>query len=130
MQRRVNLLNTTRYDRYDLQNCKAITRKRAHWNRGLSFKKFPCKGCLRFCNTKKYKSSIFFHSLKVASATILLLSFLNGNEKNLSNQKKAFLFHFKSSFCFWGNEILEFYIFKFYNVIKCLNMKREINFAE
>ena len=38
---------------------------------------------------------------------------------------KCFLFHFKSSSRSRENQILEFYIFKFYDVIKCLSIEQE-----
>ena len=37
---------------------------------------------------------------------------------------------YKSSFRSRENQILEFYIFKFHDVIKCLNIKQEIHFTE
>ena len=41
------------------------------------------------------------------------------------NKKRCFLFHFKTSFCSWDNQILIFQIFKCHNVIKWLSMKHE-----
>ena len=38
--------------------------------------------------------------------------------------EKGFLFHFKSSFCSRENQILEFSIFKFHDVIKCLSINK------
>ena len=61
------------------------------------------------------------------------------NEIKITNKKKrplvkhlsnTFLFQFKSSFCSQENEILEFYILKFHNVIKCLSIKQEVHFTE
>ena len=51
--------------------------------------------------------------------------FFKSKRKQLSNQKKCFLFHLKSSFHSRENQILEFQIFRFHNVIKCLSMKQE-----
>ena len=53
--------------------------------------------------------------------------FLSLNESTFQNKKKSFLFHFKSSFRSQENQILEFYIFKFHDVIKCLSVKQEIH---
>ena len=57
------------------------------------------------------------------------------NEIKITNKKKdhlsnTFLFQFKSSFCSQENEVLEFYILKFHNVIKCLSTKQEVHFTE
>ena len=41
-----------------------------------------------------------------------------------------FLTHFRSFFCSQENLILEFSIFKFHDVMKCLSIKQEINFTE
>ena len=40
------------------------------------------------------------------------------------NKEKCFLYHFKSSFHSWDNQILTFQIFKCYGVIKCPSMKQ------
>ena len=69
-------------------------------------------------------------NLKVVSATFLLVSFLSVNESTYQTRKSVFLFHFKSSFCSPENQVLEFYIFKFHDVIKCLSIKQEIHFTE
>ena len=50
--------------------------------------------------------------------------------EHLSNWGRCFLFHFKSSFRSQENPILEFYILKFHDVIKCLSIKQEIHFTE
>ena len=47
--------------------------------------------------------------------------------ERLSNWERCFLFHFKSSFLSQENQILEFYILKFYDVIKWLSIKQEMN---
>ena len=49
---------------------------------------------------------------------------------HLSNREGCFLFQFKSSFRSQENQILEFYILKFHDVIKCLIIKQEIHFTE
>ena len=56
--------------------------------------------------------------------------FFKSKRKRLSKLKKCFLFHFKSSFYSRENQILEFYIFKFHDVIKCRTIKQEIRFTE
>ena len=57
------------------------------------------------------------------------LFFLSLN-KSTFQTRKNFLFHFKSSFRSCENQILEFYIFKFHGIIKCLSIKQEIHFTE
>ena len=56
--------------------------------------------------------------------------FFKSKLEHLPNWERCFLFHFKSSFRSQENQILEFYIFKFHDVIKCLSMKQEIHFPE
>ena len=56
--------------------------------------------------------------------------FFRSKQEHLSTWRKCFLFHFKSSFRSRENQILEFYIFKFHDVIKCLSIKQEIHFTE
>ena len=48
----------------------------------------------------------------------------------LWNKENCFLFHFESSFRSWENKILTFQIFKFHDVIECLNMKHETQTIE
>ena len=50
--------------------------------------------------------------------------------EHLSNWERCFLFHFRSSFRFQKNQILEFYILKFHDVIKCLSIKQKLHFTE
>ena len=54
--------------------------------------------------------------LNFVSATFLLVCFLILRE-HLWNKEKRFLFLFKSSFCSWEDQILDFQISKFYEVI-------------
>ena len=61
--------------------------------------------------------------LMVLFATFLLVCFLILKESTWETRKNIFLFHFKSSFCSQENQILEFQIFKFHDVIKCLSIK-------
>ena len=68
-------------------------------------------------------------ALKFLSATFLLVWFLSLNESTCQT-RKFFLFHFKSSLCSRENQILQLYIFKFHDVMKCLRIKREIHFTE
>ena len=67
--------------------------------------------------------------LKVVSATFLLVCFLSLKESTWETVK-MFLFHFKSCFCSRENQIIEFEIFKFHDVINCLSIKKEIHFTE
>ena len=69
-------------------------------------------------------------SLKVVSATFMLVCFLSLNKSIFQIRKNVFLFHFKSSFRSRENQVLEFYLFKFHDVIKCLSIKEEIHFTE
>ena len=57
------------------------------------------------------------------------LSFMSKRE-HLWNKKECFLFHLKSSFHSWDDQILNFQIFKCHDVIKCLSMKHETHFTE
>ena len=52
------------------------------------------------------------------------------NESTYQIIEKCFSFHFKNSFRSRENQILVFYIFKFYDVIKCLRIKQEIHSTE
>ena len=49
----------------------------------------------------KLKLSIY--SLKIVSATFLLICFLSLNESTCQTKEKCFLFHIKNSFCSWEN---------------------------
>ena len=73
------------------------------------FRMFVIKGCARYIF-----ASLFFKS----------------KGEHLWNKGKCFLFHFKSSFRSWDNQILTFQIFKCHDVIKCLSMKHETHFTE
>ena len=68
--------------------------------------------------------------LKVVSTTFVLVYFLSLIESTCQTRKNVFLFDFKTSFRSRENQILEFYIFKFHDVIKCLSIKQEIHFTE
>ena len=68
--------------------------------------------------------------LKVVSATFVLVCFLVLNRSTCQTRKNVSLFHFKNSFIFRENQILEFYIFKFHDINKCLSIKQEIHFTE
>ena len=48
--------------------------------------------------------------------------FCMSKREDLRNKGKCFLFHFKISFRSWDNQILNFQIFKNYDVIKCLTL--------
>ena len=51
--------------------------------------------------------------------------FFKSKLEHLSNWERCFLFDFKGSFRSQENQILEFYILKFHDVIKCLSIKQE-----
>ena len=63
-------------------------------------------------------------SLKVVSATFLLVSLLSVNESTYQTRKSVFYFTSKALF------VLEKIKFKFHDVIKCLSIKEEIHFTE
>ena len=69
-----------------------------------------------------------FISLRVVSATFLLVCFTCLKESTFETRKN--LFHLESSFRSWDNQILTFQIFKFHDIIKCLSMKHETHFIE
>ena len=73
---------------------------------------------------------IFPKHLKGCVCYICASLFFESKRKHLSNYEKCFLFHFKSSFRSRENQILEFYFFKFHDVIKCLIIKQETHFTE
>ena len=63
-------------------------------------------------------------ALKVASAIFLLVCFLSLKESTFETEK-CFLFHFEGSFRSQENQILEFQVFNFHDVIKCVSIKEE-----
>ena len=73
------------------------------------------------------RGQIWLLVLKAVSATFLLV-FFKSKREHLSNYEKCFLFHFKSSFRSRENQILEVYIFKFYDVIKFLSINERNTF--
>ena len=54
--------------------------------------------------------------------------FFKSKLEHLSNWERYFLFHSESSFCSQENQILEFYILKLNDVIKCLKHKTRNTF--
>ena len=56
--------------------------------------------------------------------------FFKSKREHLGNKEKCFLFYFKSFFCSRENQLLEFKIFKFHDVIKSLSIKQGIHFTE
>ena len=69
-------------------------------------------------------------SLKVVSATFLLVCFLYLKESTCETRKNAFCFTSKALFVL---EIIKFYLFRYSNVmmlIKCLSMKHETHIIE
>ena len=67
--------------------------------------------------------------LKVVSATFLLVCFLLCLNESTCETKKNVLFFLQKLFS-WENQILEFYIFKYHDVIKCSSIKQVIHFTE
>ena len=59
------------------------------------------------------------------STTFLLLCFVCLKGSIFETRKNVFVFHFKSSFRSWDNQILIFQIFKCHDIIKCLSIKRK-----
>ena len=87
-----------------------------------------------FCRAKQMTGSYMKRNtglklVKVVSTTFVLVYFLSINKSTCQTGKNVFFFHFKSSFRSRENQILEFYIFKFHDVIKCLSIKQEIHFT-
>ena len=66
--------------------------------------------------------------LKVASATFLLIRFLSLKQSPCETMKYAFYFTSKALFVLKKTQGLEFYIFKFHGVIKCLSIKKKYIF--
>ena len=89
----------------------------------------PCPSCqsgisltLRDKENKPCFSRFLFLAyvhFKGVSTTFLLVCFLSLNKSTCQTSK-----NFKSSFRSRENQILEFCIFKFYDVIKCLSIKQ------
>ena len=85
---------------------------------------------------KNTANTINFHykpnseKIKVVSTTFLLVCFLSLKESTCEIRTNVFLFNFKSSFRSQENQILDFWILKFYDVIKCLIIKQEIHFTK
>ena len=67
--------------------------------------------------------------IKVCVRYIFASLFFKSKIEHLWNLKKCYLFSFESSFRSRENQILEFKIFKFHDVIKCLIIK-QIYFTE
>ena len=70
---------------------------------------FFLKGCVRY----------FFASL-----------FCVSKKSFLETRKSVFLFHFKSSFRSWNNQVLTFKILKCHDVIKYQSMNQETHFTK
>ena len=69
-------------------------------------------------------------NLKIVSATFLLVCFLSRNKSICQSRKNIFLLHFKTSFRSRENQVLEFQIFRFHDVIEYLSINQEIYFIE
>ena len=69
-------------------------------------------------------------TLKVLSATFLLVYIVCLKESTCETRKNVFLFHFESSFRSSDNQVLNFQIFKCHDVVKCLGKKYETHFNE
>ena len=76
----------------------------------------------------RYFIQYFMILLKVVSTTFLLVCFVSLKESTCETGEK-FVFHFKSFFCSWDNQVLTFLIFKCHHVINCLFMKHETHFT-
>ena len=80
------------------------------------------------CNLPPSIEDIMFQ-IKSCVRYIFSSLFFKCKRELLRNQKNCFLFHFKSSFCSWENQSLEFEILRFLDVIKHLRVKQEIHFG-
>ena len=104
--------------RLNLENCKCgiqaktqITFNEQVTNRDQEWLCWKCdlKSCVRYIF-----ASLFFKSKR----------------ERLWNLEKCVLFHLKISFRSRENQIVEFYIYKFHDVIEFLSIKHEIHFTE
>ena len=77
---------------------------------------------------KKIISLTLFKIINGCVRYIFANLFCMSKREHLWNQEKCFLFHIESSFYSWDNQILNFQIFKCYDVIKCLSMKHKRHF--
>ena len=84
----------------------------------------------KFTDQKHIFKKNFIIEFKGCVRCIFASLFFKSKLEHLSNWERCFLFHFKSSFCSQENQILEFCIFKFHDVIKCLSIKQEMHFTE
>ena len=82
--------------------------------------------------TKMNQKCVFEVLCKVLDCFLFRINYneISSKLEHLSNWERCFLFHFKSSFRSQENQILEFYILKFHDVIKCLSIKQEIHFTQ
>ena len=88
---------------------------------------------IQFINLIKEEVKFNYNIICFSNNLILKVDaklFFSSKREFLPNWEKCFLFHFKSSFHSRENQILEFCIFKFHDVIKCLSTKEEIHFTE
>ena len=67
-------------------------------------------------------------TLKVVSATFLLICFLSLNKSTCQTRKNVLCFTSKALFIL--EKIKFYYIFKFHDVIKCLSIKQKTHFTE
>ena len=90
----------------------------------------------RFVTDFKKKAELF-NSFFVRQCTVIkgcvryafASFFFKSKKEHLRNKEKCFLFHFKSSFRSRENQISEFLVFKFHEVIKCQSTEQEILFT-
>ena len=87
-------------------------------------------GLSKFRGRQPLKTDKGYGLLKGYVRYIFASLFFKSKVEHLGNKEICFLFHFKSSFCSRENQVLEFQIFKFHDVIKCLSIKQEIHFTE
>ena len=83
----------------------------------------------KICQGLKCKHVVTTLTLKVVSATFLLVYFLCLKGSTCETRKNDF-FHLKSSFCSWDIRILTFQIIKWHDIIKCPSMKCKTHFIE
>ena len=86
---------------------------------------------LCYVSTENYLFAIFQYRHFLFNVCVCYISaslYFKSKREYLSKQQQCFPFHFKTSFRSRENQILEFYVFKFHDVIKCLSIKQEINF--
>ena len=85
----------------------------------LLLKHYICKTCLQ------HTFPNFETALKGCVCYIFASMYCMFKREHLRNKEKCFLLLFESSSHSWDNQILNFWIFKCHNVIKCPSMKHK-----